>query len=171
MYLIKCVCLKLKLRNKVKMNGAQALSITASFNVKKNSCIYLGRKIHVYPGTHFGAVNGGTIVIGDRTFVNRNCLFVSREKIEIGADCSFGPGVVIYDHDHTMTKDGFEQNNYKCAPVKIGYHCWVGANAIILKGTTIGDNCVIGAGCIVKGIVPNNSIIKSDRSLIINELY
>lgn len=38
-------------------------------------------------------------------------------------------------------------------------HCWVASNAVILKGADIGDNCVIGAGCVVKGTIPAGSLV------------
>ena len=59
---------------------------------------------------------------------------------------------MIYDHDHIFDKEtGVDRKKYKVAPVVIGKNCWIGANAVILRGTTIGDNCVVGAGCVLKG--------------------
>ena len=46
---------------------------------------------------------------------------------------------------------------------EIGKNVWIGANTVILRGTKIGDNCVIGAGTIVKGDFPENSIIVQNR--------
>lgn len=47
----------------------------------------------------------------------------------------------------------------------IGNGTWVGANVTILKGTVIGEKCVIGAGTVVSGMIPPHSIAKSGREL------
>ena len=52
---------------------------------------------------------------------------------------------------------------YKSSPVKIGNNVWIGANAVILRGTVIGDNCVIGAGTVVKGTFESGSVIIEHR--------
>jgi acetyltransferase-like isoleucine patch superfamily enzyme len=50
--------------------------------------------------------------------------------------------------------------------VEIGDNSWVGANTIILRGTKIGKNCVVGAGCVISGEYPDNSIITQKRETI-----
>ena len=52
---------------------------------------------------------------------------------------------------------------YCYAPIIIGNDCWIGANTVILRGTKIGDNCVVGAGCVLKGVFPTNSVIVQKR--------
>ena len=47
---------------------------------------------------------------------------------------------------------------YKCAPISIGNNVWIGANSVILRGSSIGDGVVIGAGSVVKGSVPAKTI-------------
>lgn len=52
----------------------------------------------------------------------------------------------------------------------MGNNCWIGSNSILLKNTNIGDNCVIGAGCIISGTIPSNSLVTNDRSLKIEPI-
>ena len=59
---------------------------------------------------------------------------------------------------------------YKTAPVEIGNNVWIGANTIILRGTKIGDNCVIGAGSIVKGNVLSNSVFLQKKENMVKEI-
>ena len=54
---------------------------------------------------------------------------------------------------------------YNTAPIKIGHDCWIGSNVVILKGVTIGDNVIVGAGCIIKEDIPNNMIVRGDIKL------
>lgn len=71
---------------------------------------------------------------------------------------------MIYDHDHDFRHpDGLKAEAFKTAPIVIGKDCWIGANTVILRGTTIGDNCVVGAGSIIKGNYPAESVIVQKR--------
>lgn len=54
--------------------------------------------------------------------------------------------------------------------VTIGERCWIGSNVTILKGSKIGNNCVIGAGCVISGKVPNNSIVRLKQTVEIEEI-
>ncbi|QNQ83110.1 acyltransferase [Lactobacillus sp. PV037] len=104
----------------------------------------------------------GKVEIGKNCFFNNYCSINSLQTIKIGDGTLFGEGVKIYDHNHRFRDPNvpIKYQGYKSAPVNIGKHCWIGSNVIILKGTSIGDNCVIGAGCVVSGEVPSNTILK-----------
>ena len=54
--------------------------------------------------------------------------------------------------------------------VEIGDNCWICSNVTILKGTRIGKNCVIGAETVLSGNIPDNSIVKSNRSLKVEKI-
>lgn len=118
-------------------------------------------------------VEGGALKIGT-SFFNRGCCITAIKHIEIGDECLFGPNVVIVDHDHDFRYlDNQRGNHYKCADVHIGNNVWVGANVTILRGSEIGDNCVIGAGCVIKGKVKNNTVVYAKENhvkKIINNL-
>lgn len=86
-----------------------------------------------------------------------------QEKISIGEGTELGPSVYIYDHDY---RSGFCSNCneelLKKSPIEIGKNCWIGANTLILRGTKLGDNCVVG-GSVLSGIYPDNSLIVQKR--------
>ena len=65
--------------------------------------------------------------------------------------------IVIVDHDHIMTADGVLGDTLS-APVEIGNKVWIGANAVILKGITIGDGAVIAAGAVVNKDIPSHEV-------------
>lgn len=123
------------------------------------------------PGSYIAVVNGGSVSIGDRVNINRNTILVCHDSVTIGDCCSFGPNVMLYDHDHKFGVNGMEKG-YKTAPVIIEKNCWIGAGVIILRGTHIGEGCVIGAGTVVKGNIPAHSLVKSEgnRSLLIEPI-
>jgi len=63
---------------------------------------------------------------------------------------------VIVDHDHNY-RQGY--SGYITAPVTIGADVWIGANAVVLKGTSIGDGAVVAAGAVVAGSVPPGAVV------------
>lgn len=120
-----------------------------------------------------GAHNA-TIEIGHNVFVNRNVIIACRKHISIGGDTVIGPNVIIYDHDHRFDTNGRVKENapnpYKESDVIIGKNVWLGAGAIILRGTKIGDNSIIAAGAVVKGQIPEGVLVRRDNNNIIEKL-
>lgn len=126
----------------------------------------LGNKLRVHSGSRLSVTSGGVFSIGDNTAINYNCIFVARKSIFIGKDCTFGPNVIVFDHDHDFRySDVMNGSAFKEKEVVIGNNVWIGANVIILKGAIIGDNAVIAAGTIVTGEVPANSIGYNKKEL------
>lgn len=108
--------------------------------------------------------NSGCLHIDDGVFINSDSLLVACDSISVGSGTAIGNGVKIYDHDHVFVAEGEQPwNQTTTEPVTIGKNCWIGANTVILRGTRIGDNCVVGAGCILKGTYPAHSKIIQKR--------
>ena len=133
-------------------------------NGKKNAKLTLGKRVSVHSNSKIISSVNGNLTIDDGCKFNYGCMVVSRHMIHIKKGVEFGPNVIIYDHDHDFrAKGGLKAGAFKCAPVVIGENCWIGANTIILRGTTIGDNCVVGAGCVVSGNIPPNTVLVQKR--------
>lgn len=114
-------------------------------------------------------VNGGVLLIGDNVGIGAGNYIICRDSINIGSDTIIGPNVMIYDHDHIFSgTEGVDRKKYKTDEIVIGKKCWIGANSVILKGTHIGNNCVIAAGSIVKGVIPDCTVLiqKRDTSIV-----
>ena len=112
-------------------------------------------------GFHLVIESSGRLCIGNNCFFNNYCTLASRDGITIGEGQIFGENVKVYDHNHCY-KDvnvPIKYQGYTEAPIIIGKHCWVASNVVILKCVTIGDNCVIGAGCVVYKDVPDGTIM------------
>ena len=126
--------------------------------------ITLGKKVSAHTGVRLKVIHGGEIYIDDFTAINYGCMFFSMKEIKIGKGVEFGPNVLVYDHDHDFrSPNGLKDKKYKKESVRIGDNCWIGANTVILRGTTIGNNCVVAAGSVLKGQYPDNSIIVQKR--------
>ncbi len=123
---------------------------------------------------------GAYIRIGDHVGISGATIY-AREGIEIGDYTDIGGNVKILDNDFhpidaeernqvTMGDHGGESDLIASRPIRIGKNCFIGVNAIILKGTELGDNCVVGAGAVVSGKFPANSVIAGNPAKVIRNL-
>lgn len=122
--------------------------------------IVIGENLMVNNPVNLETEGDGQIEIGSNVFINYHCIVVSKSKIVIGNNVKIGPNVMIYDHDHDFRNhDSGPAENYLQDDISIEDNCWIGAGAIILRGTHLGKNCVIGAGTICQGIYEDNTLI------------
>lgn len=100
-------------------------------------------------------------------FFNNFCSINAMLSVTIGDDCIFGENVKIYDHNHCYQdrSKSISKQGFSTAAIQIGRNCWIGSQVTILKGVTIGDNSIIGAGVVVYQDVPENSIILSNGEI------
>ena len=126
-----------------------------------------GKRFKFRKGFSLGIEGQGHVEVGDDCFFNNYCSIVSQGNIKIGDGTIFGENVKIYDHNHRFNDitRPIKVQGYSVGTVEIGNHCWIGSNVTILKGTKIGDNCVIGAGCVVSGEIPNGMILKQSKNI------
>lgn len=116
---------------------------------------------------------GATIVIGDMSRIHGSCIH-AYERIEIGKYCLIAANCQIFDgngHD-LFPADPRDRINTMgtSSPVAIGDAVWIGANAIILPGTTIGFGSVVASGAVVRGKFGKNSLIAGNPAVFVREL-
>ena len=116
---------------------------------------------------------GAEIRIGNRVGLNGTAI-TSKKRIHIGDGTMIAPNVIIVDSDFhvqwppdarwtdSTTNDDRE--------VMIGKNVWIGINAVILKGSTIGDNSIIGACSLVGGHIPANVIAAGNPAKVLRPL-
>lgn len=100
------------------------------------------------------------IVIGNRNYFNRNVMIDACGRVDIGDFNMFGPDVYITDSNHSFGA-GVRPSEAPMVVgrISIGNRCWIGAKAVILKGTVLGDGCVVGAGAVVNRSFGPGSVI------------
>ena len=136
------------------------VSANTEISIDKGAELEIGNRFNMRGSARIRVRENGKLVIGNNVSLNINNVIACHESIEIGDDVQFSPNVQIYDHDHDFRAEGgVKAGKYKTSPVKIGNNVWIGANVVILRGTVIGDDCVVGAGAIVKGSYPSNALI------------
>lgn len=141
-----------------------AIAPLAEITIDRGARCHIEKKFRARSGSHIRVRKGATINIGENTSVNHNCMIVCREKIDIGANVQLSPNVMIYDHDHDyMVKGGIKMMEFKTSPIIIGDNVWIGANTVILRGSIIGNNSIIAAGSVVKGVIPDNTLFIQKR--------
>lgn len=106
----------------------------------------------------------GHLLVGRGCFINQNVMVVSMQEITIGNNVIIGPNVVIVDHDHDYHSVN-QKNTFTTAPIHIGNNVWIGGNVTILKGTILGDGCVVGAGVTLKGTYPENTLLYQEAAI------
>jgi len=112
-----------------------------------------------------------TIAVGERTAFSNNVSLLARKSIRIGDDCLIGECVQIVDSDfHGIAPEVRHSSSGESAVVTIGNNVWLGSRVIVMKGSHIGDNSIIGAGSVVIGSIPPGVIACGSPARVIRKL-
>ncbi len=143
-------------------------------NLKMNNC-YFGNQIGFNNPCTFIVGSNCSLTIGDNLGMSQSAI-VAMDNVFIGNNVKIGGGSLIYATDfHSINKDVRKTNDdlrrCKTAPVYIGNDVFIGARCIILKGVTIGDGAIIGAGSIVTKSVPADEVWAGNPAKFIRKLH
>ena len=111
---------------------------------------------------------GKNIMVGSHVFINAGCKFQDQGGIVIGDGTFIGHNTVLATLDHAL--DPEKRHLLHPAPTRIGSRVWIGANVVITKGVTIGDNSVIAAGAVVTHDIPANVIAAGVPAKVLREI-
>ncbi|KAG5928314.1 hypothetical protein E4U42_000857 [Claviceps africana] len=114
---------------------------------------------------------GCNISIGHTFYANFNLVILDCGMIKIGNRVMFGPSVSLFAATHETDvqlrrRDGAEY----AGSIEIGDDCWIGGNAIIMPGVTIGKGCTIGSGSVVTRSIPDFSVAVGSPARVIKTL-
>ena len=125
--------------------------------------------------------SGAVIEIGDNVGISGATIY-ARKGIYIGANTAVGGNCKILDNDfHPIdakerirllqnVRGGETGDLIPAKEIYIGQNCFLGCNRIILKGTVLGNNCVVGAGAVVCGRFEDDCVIAGNPARIIRKL-
>ena len=141
-------------------------------NVRLNSCLKanpIGGDTRII----LSVSENATMEIGDNTGISNSALICNRGII-IGNNVLIGGGVKIYDSDfHSLDATQRTNQNHDTpltSQVVLEDGCFIGAHSIVLKGVTIGENSIVGAGSVVAKSIPKNEIWAGNPAKLIKKL-
>ena len=120
----------------------------------------------------FSCINNavGDVVIGDHTRVGLHNTVIG--PVTIGSHVNLAQGITVTALNHNLAEKDLriDEQGVSTNPVTIGNDIWIGANAVILPGVTIGDHSVVAAGAVVTKDVPSHTLVAGVPAKIIKEL-
>jgi acetyltransferase-like isoleucine patch superfamily enzyme len=130
---------------------------------QRGGLITIGNGVRVCRLVEFSVPKSGTLVVGDGVYIGRGVIMSAHSKIVIGANTLVAENVSIHDnnHNHCTTDPNctIPSQGFSSAPVEIGCNCWIGAHAILVKGSGLGAGCTVGAGAVVTKTFPARTTI------------
>ena len=109
---------------------------------------------------------GSNIHIGKCFFANFNLTILDEAEVRIGDNVFIGPNVSIYTACHPLDAVERDKGVEWAEPVMVGNSVWIGGNAVILPGVTIGNNVVVAAGSVVTRDIPDNVVVAGNPAVI-----
>lgn len=101
----------------------------------------------------------GDVTIGDYTRIGIHCTVIGPVCIGNHVNLAQGITVTALNHNFEDTAMKIDEQGITTKPVVIGDDVWIGANAVILPGVTIGRHCVVAAGAVVTKDIPDNTLV------------
>lgn len=122
----------------------------------------------------------GIHIRGEPKYISSDCYFDGNDyaRITLGHNITISREVMFLTHDYSINTafasigrviGRGEGELYFSREIRVGDNCFIGARASILPGSAIGDNVIVGACAVVKGRVPDNSIIAGNPARVIGK--
>lgn len=165
--LMRFVLGKLRHGSRYAVHPLQRISPFAVLKLFQHGRMEIGRNTELAHGCDIEVFDQATVSIGEATYMNRYCMISAHSGVKIGHHCMFGSGVKVFDNNHLHSPEAGVSTELSSAPIVIGDRCWLASDVVVLKGVTIGDNCVVGAGCIIYKDLPAGSVVYNKQELIV----
>jgi acetyltransferase-like isoleucine patch superfamily enzyme len=123
----------------------------------------IGSAVFIAPCKYNGRKS--SLKISDNTFIGRITLHL-HDRIDIGHNVVINDGAVLFTASHDVESPTFRTTT---APIVIGDYAWIASNAILLPGARIGFGAVVGAGAVVRGVVPDYRIAVGNRATLLEQ--
>lgn len=170
-------------------NAPKNLHIELPRRIFESQCFQIGDDVHIGPGALLVAQTyyptemmqhpdraltiqrfNPRIVIGNRVTSTGGLTLAAMQSISIEDDVMFAGNVFVTDGSHGLEHTDLPykfQPMSRIAPVTIKRGCWIGQNAVILPGVTIGEMAIVGANSVVTRDVPARSIVAGSPARVL----
>jgi acetyltransferase-like isoleucine patch superfamily enzyme len=158
--LARLVLLKLRHRGRLQTDGICFVCPGVQLEIGRGATLRIGRWAWIGHGSKI-RVHEGEVSIGAKTVIGQECTISAYQHVSIGRECIIADRVMMIDFDHGVAeveRPIREQGIYK-RDVTVGHNVWMGYGACVLRGVTIGDNCVVGTSAVVTSDVPANAVV------------
>jgi acetyltransferase-like isoleucine patch superfamily enzyme/predicted RNA methylase len=145
-----------------KIQKERSQSVFNSIENKGQDSFYWGKDIFIS--------DPKKIQLGANVHIGNNAYLKTEGGLKIGDNTHISRNLVLYTVNHNFKADVLPYNDemiYK--EVVIGKNVWIGMNVCITPGTTIGDGSIIGMGSVVSGIIPELSIVGTDKLRVLGK--
>lgn len=123
-----------------------------------------------FPGPGFRCENGFNIHFHGLAVINYNVVMLDTSPINIGAGAFIAPGVCLACSGHSLVSDERARGIGTSAPITLEDNVWIGANATVCGGVTIGEGSVVGAGSVVIHDIPKGVLAAGNPCRVIREI-
>lgn len=123
-----------------------------------------------FPGEGFRCENGFNIHFHGLAVINYNVVMLDTSPINIGAGAFIAPGVCLACSGHSLVAEERNHGVGTSAPITLEDNVWIGANATVCGGVTIGEGSVIGAGSVVIRDIPAGVVAAGNPCRVIRKI-
>jgi acetyltransferase-like isoleucine patch superfamily enzyme len=158
--IVRWLWLKLRWRGRLQTDGLCFVCRGVQLEIGREATISLGRWTWLGQGCKIRA-HEGQVSIGAKSVLGQECTISAYQHVSIGRECIVADRVMLIDFDHGVVeveRPIREQGIYK-RDVRVGHNVWIGYGACLLRGVTVGNNCVIGTNSVVNRDVPDDAVV------------
>ena len=140
--------------------------------LSESALVDIGSQVYIGKDVWLSIEKSAKLKIGNNTHINKGFVMACNKQIEIGNNVVFADRVFVADSDHRYEDVNMPillQGMSEGKAVKIEDDCWIGINACVLKGVTIGKHSVVGANSVVTKDVPAFSVVAGNPANIIKK--
>ena len=141
-------------------DGLLFLGRGLELEIGRQGRVDFGRFVWIGDGTKVRC-HEGRVEIGEKTVMGQECTISAYQHVSIGEQCILADRVMLIDFDHNVAEVERPirvQGIYK-RDVRVGNNVWIGHAAQIMRGVSVGDNAIVGAGAVVTKDVPANAVV------------
>lgn len=150
----------------------KGVTIKEGVEIEGPGKLKIGTGSIIYKNSQLVCAKNAELNIGERCSIGRFNRITCLKSLTIGNDVLIAQCVSIMDSKHKTELNGipYKLQGYDLMPTRIGNNVWIGANAVILHGVTIGDNSIIGANSVVNKNVKPNSVYAGSPAKFIKKV-